>query len=396
MKKDECNLNTTKNIKIDSEDKKLAAYISLYFAVQAINSSIKNIVPMSDNMWQNLSLFCGVVLFIGFIYTLPIALKRNALTFFIAETIFSALYIISFCIGNADFDLLLKQALWTLCLCVPIGLYATMIISKQKILEYIRKTSYFVCPVVWIGLNNTDMAVQYNMSLSYTLLLPCILFMYNFSKKHNGIDFIYAAISLSGLVLFGARGPNVCILFYLLCYLFVILKFTKWKLILSIILGLIILCTTINYKLIINNIESVLYQNSIYSRNFILMVNNNLNYDSGRGLLFSYYNELIMQKPFFGWGIFGGWLDESLGPHNSLIECLLAFGIPIGVLLCLLFIALPFKMFIIKDNDLRDIIIIFSACNITKYFVSGNWLTTPIWFIFMFICLLPSTKRTIG
>lgn len=374
------------------DDREMSIFISLYFAIQALNASIKVIFPMPDDIWQTISLFFGIILLFELIYTIHIIIKKNGFVIFLMEIFFSLLYFISFYLGHADAMFLLRKSFWTLGVCIPLGCCAIAIKDKQYLMNILRKYCYVFSPLIWVGLLQSQIVQGYNMTLAYSLVLPICLFINNFFGKYSMIDFLYAIVSFVFVVLFGARGPILCVGTYIVCYYLFIIKFSRVKVMSSGILLCSLALMLLNFEFIFKNIVMGLEKFNIYSRTLILLANNEIAYESGRDLIFSYYWDLILQKPFWGWGIFGGWIEEGLGPHNALIECMLAFGVPIGGMLCILFILLPLIVLQIKDVSLKNIILVFFACNINEYFVSGNWLINPSWFIYIFLCLQSFNK----
>lgn len=60
--------------------------------------------------------------------------------------------------------------------------------------------------------------------------------------------------------------------------------------------------------------------------------------------------QLIAQKPFLEWGLLGGWIKKGSGPHNMIIEIMLAFGIITDGIISFILRLLQFRVFFVKDK----------------------------------------------
>ena len=99
--------------------------------------------------------------------------------------------------------------------------------------------------------------------------------------------------------------------------------------------------------------------------------------------IFKYYLDLAIQKPILGWGVLGGWIGKGSGPHNMLIEILLAFGGILGGIIIVSLLLSQLRVFFVKDKSTKDLILIYMSICIVLYFVSGNFLQKSDFFIFV-------------
>ena len=76
----------------------------------------------------------------------------------------------------------------------------------------------------------------------------------------------------------------------------------------------------------------------------------------------------------------------------NLIELIMAFGVFVGGILCIILVLMVFRMFYIKNPVLKDLTIIYCSSIIVLYFVSGNFLTNVNLFIFVALCFSEKIK----
>ena len=171
---------------------------------------------------------------------------------------------------------------------------------------------------------------EYNMAISYALLLPTLFQINEFYRSWRPINLVITCIAVVAILLYGARGPLICIAtMFMLKIIFdgknIIRKAISFILI-FVIISLIIMYSNQIGKLLLDLLAS----HNIYSRTIYTLVYGDITKSHGRDVLFKYYWKLIQEKPFIGWGVLGGWIRDGLGPHNMLLEYLLAFGYFVG------------------------------------------------------------------
>ena len=91
----------------------------------------------------------------------------------------------------------------------------------------------------------------------------------------------------------------------------------------------------------------------------------------------------------------GGWIGSGSGPHNMLLEFILAFGIIVGAVVCLFAVLLLVKTFLLHKSEHRELTFIFASNCVVLFLVAGNWLEKPEWFIFAALCLSAKTKTKV-
>lgn len=378
--------------KSHQEDIILSRFVAGYFLVSAINMSIKQLISFSPAISSLLSnIFMGL-LFVFLLISIRHMLRRKGVQFVFTEALFLLLYLISFLMGNADSDHLIKTSFWTLGVCIPVAFYAYAINDKQVLLDVLHKAGYYQSVILCITLLSMNDRSEYSMSASYALVLPTLLFFYSFFSNHRRLDLLLGIICTVLILLFGARGPLLCIAFYILFKIIFDLQMSLKKFLLVFAGGGIISYIIIAWNSVAAWLITFIQATGIHSRTVYSILHGTITQTSGRDDLFLYYWNLIFEKPLTGWGLLGGWLGPGSGPHNMLLELLLAFGVILGGLLCIFAIYLLFRMFFVPHGPLRELTLIFAACNFSKYLIAGFFLDSPIFFVFIILSLTKSIE----
>lgn len=370
----------------------LSLFVTSYFFVESLNMSIKQLLPVSAAVWKIMSL--GFMGLLGVLLLLSIGtmLKREGVAFLCTEAIFLSLYLISLLMGNASTLHLLQVGFWTLGVCLPLAFYVRAIRDKQILLDILRKAGYVQGVLLWATLYHMNATSTYSMSASYALLIPLLVCLSRFFTEKRICDLVFAAISALMIVLFGARGPLLCVAFYVLLQVCFLMKRGALKYTLLSVGALGIGVFAFARAWLIQVLTALMLRFGVYSRTLVQLINGHISSTSGRDDLFSYYWGLIQKNPLAGWGLLGGWLAPGSGPHNMLLEFLLAFGIIIGGLACIFAICLLFRVFFVPCGPLRELIAIFAACNFSKYIIAGFFLQSPEFFLFVILCFSTQSR----
>lgn len=368
------------------DDFRLSLFVAGYCLVQTLNMSIKQLLPVSALVWKIMSFGFMCLLAVLLLCSIGAMLKREGVAFFCAEAIFLFLYLVSFLMGNASTSHLLHVGFWTLGVCIPLAFYVHAVRDKQILLNTLRKAGYAQGILLWATLYHMNATSAYSMSASYALLIPLLVCLSRFFTEKRSCDLVFAVISALMILLFGARGPLLCVTFYVLLQVCFLMKGSVLKYTLLSVGALGIGVFAFARGWLIRVLTVLMLHFGVYSRTLVQLINGQITSSSGRDHLFSYYLGLIQQKPLTGWGLLGGWLAPSSGPHNMLLELLLAFGMVLGGALCIVAIGLLFRVFFLSRGPLRELTAIFAAYSITLYCVAGFVLQTPFFFVFAILC----------
>lgn len=378
----------------NSTDRRISWVVVAYYMVEAINMTIKSVFSISDRLWALMSLGFMVALGVLMMFSIKPVLERTHRAFIMVEMSMVVLFLISILQGHAELSLLLQHAFRALAVSVPMAFYVASIKNKQVFYNAILKGSYgLIIMLSFVFMMNRNIENYYTMSVSYAMLLPALLQINEFLENRRLVNFVFSIIAVMGITLFGARGPLLSIaVFFILRYFSSGNKFA-YKVVVGILgIGVAVL-VTMYFEQLGDSLIFFLSSRGIHSRTVYRLVQGNMLDSSGRDWLFGYYLELVNMKPFLGWGLLGGWINDGLGPHNMLIEFLLAFGYVGGGFLCIGAIGIVLRVFFVKEQPLWQLVTVYCAYNIVMFFVSGNFLEKVNWFIFIALSL--ASERTV-
>lgn len=378
-------------------DNKLSLFICTYILASSFNISIKTIFNIPGSSWQLISLLFELLIIGALIIAMPTILFREAGKLIISELIFGGLYLFSFLMGNAANALLINTGFWTLAVCIPLGIAGIAVYDKEILFNSLRIASYIEYPVLCVALLSMRTVGSYSMSVSYVLIFPVLFFLYDFFEKKKPIMLIFAIIGSALILVFGARGPLLCIAVYIAAkLLFERAAGNKNRIrtmALRLVVILAILLVIFNWEAILKIAEEFLYRNGISSYSLRRLINGQFAETAGRDELWNYYFGLTKQHPIIGFGVLGGWIGSGEGPHNMLLEYILAFGYIAGGIVSIISIILFFRSFKQDGTIESEIALILASYNFTMYLVSGDWLEKPMFFLFAYIALFSVGRK---
>lgn len=371
-------MNSNKNV----------VFILTLYIVQSLNMVVKIFIDQSSPLWNFISVVGMGTIFIVFLLTIPSILKKNGIVFFLSHILLLFIFITSIIQNIGMLPDLIYVYLWAI-ISLSCVFYIYSIYDIKLLYKRMYQISFFIVPVLSLGLilytkNNES---SYNMSLSYMIVVPFLFLIDSFFKSIRFYKLIIIITVLLIIILFGARGPLISIFFFI--FIISLSNTTNYRKILFILASFTIsTILLLNLNSILIYTANTLDRINFSSRNIRLLLSDYQFYNSGRTELFNYYLRLISEKPIFGWGILGGWIDISNGPHNMLIELLLSFGLIFGSIIILFIICIFLHSIIISiRNKQYSILLIFSSSIVPLFFVSGNIYEKYNLFIFLGIYL---------
>ncbi len=373
-------------------DKQLSTFICAYVLASSLNIATKTILQISDSAWSLVSYGFMTVIILTLIFALPTLITRRKTSLALVELIFILLYFISWVVGEVSQSFLLSTAFWTLAVCIPLCIAGIAIDNKEVLFNYLRITSFIELPFLCIALLRMRTVGSYSMSASYALILPVLYLIEDFFEKRSYIALGLGVCASALILIFGARGPFLCVALYAMVKLFSTknsLRIIIIRIGFIITVGLILLF----WGTIIQKIQSFLVNNGIHSYALQRLISGQITETAGRDALWKYYFGLIQQRPIFGYGLQGGWLGPGNGPHNMLLEFFLAFGIIGGGVLSVFSIFLLLFSVFRRNGKSGELILILAFHNFTMYLVSGNWLEKPLFFLFAALAIAEYKNR---
>lgn len=371
----------------DYEDMKISCFVIIFYFTQILNLTIKTILPIPESLYPKISMLFGIILFVSFFIAIVYVLKRSFILLFFSEIFWMGIFAISYLMDNAEPSLLLYNLVWVMFVCLPLGICVYSINNKEVLYNMFLKSSFGMTFILSLIFFFSPKDSYYNMSFSYALLVPTIFHINEWLKNGRKICLVFCLAEIIEIIIYGSRGTLVSIAFFFTLYFLFNKKNLIKKISIIIIASFILIAICTNFDKIGSALLKYLSGKGFYSRTLTLLFSDQISYDSGRFEILKYYIDLIAQKPFIGWGVLGGWLEKGLGPHNMIIEILLAFGIIIGGIISLLLVLLQFRIFFIKDRYTHDLMAVYMSICIVLFLISGNYLQNFNLFIFLGLIL---------
>lgn len=382
-------------IRDEKTDQQLAvALVALYF-IHFINNTAKGILPIPDFMWSLMS-YAGFALGgVLVVLVLPKALKRYPMAFIVVEAAGIILYCTSMIQNHDNLSIVLGRAFWTLGICIPMGYLAYAVYNKQILYNVMLKASYYMTALIslvfffnWFSSPGT-----YNMSFSYALLYPLLFHLDALSRKRDIVHLILSTYQILLILLYGSRGAVLCFSIFIIIKIVLSTKSTVRKTAIVGLGGLTVILFYVNFEAIGNSVLRAMSQNGYYSRTLNSFFNGSILQSSGRDSIRDKALDMIMRKPWTGWGM-GGEID-LLGtyPHNLFIEVLLNFGILMGGIACILVVANVIRVFFLHDGILQSLLFIYLCAGFIPLLLSSTYLKQYEFFIFLFLCIQANRKK---
>jgi len=372
-------------------EERICLPVACYYIVNTLNLSIKNAIPMSNNTWNALSNVFMLIIASMLLYAIIPVLRRSLYQFIIVEAVFGILYCISYFQGT-PIELLIEMSLWTFAVSIPLSIYVYSVRCHPVLYFTLLKWSVPIIIILFLtGFLFVSYDAEYNMAMSYAMLPFTLIQINEVYRTGHKLNWLLAGAGVLAILIFGARGPLIGIMTMLIYKTLDYKEQSKRNITTKVFILFVSIATVVYVFYKSNDITNILANHGIYSRTLNAIARGTILNASGRDQLVNYYWNLAMEKPFTGWGLLGGWTKIGSGPHNMLIELILAFGFIIGGTLSMIMIYLFIRPINLRKGVLKDLTIIYAATNINMLFVGGNILMKPN--LFIFIALLFSINK---
>ena len=222
--------------------------------------------------------------------------------------------------------------------CIPGYLIFRSIIDLDAFINRLRYGMYVVFglgTIYFFGYslrNNMEGLLQYDMSFSYTYVVPVLFFIYWGIKRKSIIHYIIACFGTVLIIIQGSRGALLCIVVYILLYLLKgNIKLGRKILYISIIA--ISSATLWTYRIQIGEyLNEILIAHGTRSRTIDYIISNTISNSNGRDAIASDAMNYILNNNLFGLGLYGDRVVLGTYPHNIFLELLMHLvGLLVGV-----------------------------------------------------------------
>ena len=238
----------------------------------------------------------------------------------------------------------------------------------------------------WEEYNDIGVLVKqrYNLVFGYKTMLCCIIFLFFFLEKRNILDLAGAGVSLLMEIRAGSRGPLICLVFFVVLYLF--LRARKLKMRYKVTISAVLLGAYYAISRYLDRIMafgiSILQKLHITSRTVDMLLNGEITDDHGRAEIARLSWDGIAKQGFFGMGPFGcrtiiaPYFNYGY-PHNIFLEFILDYGWVLGVLFLSILAIMILKVFRNRDREQTAVTMILLAMCV-KLAISGSYWSEPL------------------
>ena len=392
---------------VEKWDRRISWSLMYYYFANAVNYTVKSVFPISSSLWNLISLVIGISIGIVLLGSIRQVYKRSSKIFIDSYVIFGALYLIStlmIMFRGEPTNLIREIAISTFAFYIPVGTYAVSVCNKKILYDVMLKGSNVLFALMTFrilanyGLVNTvKEELEYSMSFGYILIVPT-LFHYNegFQKRKTTYMVLFI-LDVFGILLFASRGVLLSIFAFVLYKTFVSARSASTKVLYAMFFLVVYVLISSYGDVMLNRTIVALDNRGVSSRTLNMIEANAIDDDSGRNYLYKVSYEMILEKPFFGWGLGGEYYhfaerlnqpdaNTACSSHNGVLQAMVQFGV-IGGLLASLFIIIPiFGLKKIKDSYLKDIITIyFCAYAIPSVTISSGFFVQPQIAIYLYL-----------
>lgn len=333
-------------------------------------------------------LICKISTVLCFLYSLSSVLKRKSSLVILIYIIFTVILLLNYLFFEKNRIYLLSILVNFLLLCLPCFVYSFSIDDREMFRFITEKASFIIYIIgIFTGLlvfTNRISLGSYNMSISYYLLLPTIIYLNYFFEKVSCKYAVLVIISVIIMIGIGSRGAIPTIVVYLVLYQLINLKRMNRK---RFLLNVIILLSLVFGIVYFDNIVILLLNFfnvfGISSRSLLLFVNDPT-YLSGRDVI---YKEILYQlsmHPISGIGIAGDRaFTGGLYSHNIILEIMSGFGVIIGTGILILLFYVILKSLFSKDTKGSNIMLVWFTVGVVPLIFSGSYLQSYEFWIFL-------------
>nr|WP_300305459.1 O-antigen ligase family protein [uncultured Anaerostipes sp.] len=229
---------------------------------------------------------------------------------------------------------------------------------------------------------------SYSLSFGYRMILPCLIFIYNYIKNRNTLSLILSIVVFGMIFIGGSRGQLVCIAAFICLILFRFYSQSnnihKCVIILCLFIFFIII-SFIGVQNILNIIGNILESMGISSRTLDSLLTRNFTDDNSRFLIWGRAINAIKNGGFFGYGVYGdrpiiSSMHYAGYCHNIFLELMVNFGAVIGLLLSGIIVCRSIYIITIKeDNIWIDLFTIMFAISVQLLISMSFWYVMGFW-----------------
>jgi hypothetical protein len=236
-----------------------------------------------------------------------------------------------------------------------------------------------------------------DMGMSYSVLFPAMFLYYTYSETKNKLDLMFFLLGVAMILVFGTRGPFLCLIVFLLVFLF--LNYRQ-NAVMTINLLLVIGAIFIFLRPIMIVLMFLTRMVGLSTRIFESYLEDNLlNYEnsSGRNEIHEIlWNYIINDRGGIGYGFGSDRIISGFYAHNLVYEVWTDFGLYIGTFLLILFVFFIVKTFRkAYGSDSFNLFLMLLICSVGRLMLSSSYLQDLQFYFLIGFCVNILRSRNI-
>ena len=244
----------------------------------------------------------------------------------------------------------------------------------------------------YVNMYAADYTLQY-MTFSYHILLSTTFLTLLCFNKFTWSRFIFAAIGIVMIFLYGSRGAFFSIFIIALPYPFIHGKYKSHTKIIAFVLALLLcIIVFLNSNTITTYLLEVSEKYNIESRTLEYALEGKILDDSGRSSIQEY---LLSRLSLFGYGVYGDRiLANGFYAHNIFIEIFVHYGIIFGIVLTCILVSIILAGLFRTSRTKSVVTFTLLSAGFLKLLFSGSYLNQePAFYALLGLCVSTLSKQ---
>ena len=315
-------------------------------------------------------------------------------------------------LNQSDSTYYLEVAASSLAFAVPWMAVFYAVSRPARLLRYLQVASVIIILAglarLYLPSQRLGSAVEYSQYDGYQVLPAAVIFTDSFVRKPRILSAFLVITAVVLLLAAGARGPLLALVLYVVARGIVALRRRPpVALFVTAIASAVVWWFDRIILAIANALEQLFIVSGFSTRTLHRLIQGSFLEDRARGSLATYSIRLILDNPVAGVGVARDrlLLAEAMGirdpsiavkwyPHNLVLELLLQFGVFVGggLLVAIAILVVRAALNVI-ETPMSSVVLIFVGIGLAPLMVSGSYLTSPLFFALLGLCLTARRRR---
>ncbi len=298
--------------------------------------------------------------------------------------------------------------------CLPLLLFGSCVRDYKKVYKYLLNVMiifviFSIISYLLFGIKLND-EESYSQQQAYRFLLPAIVLICD-TLEHFSLKCFFSFLICIFLILaYGARGPLVAVVCFVIFYLLFSVKknMTKKNKLSLFIIFIIVIIALSKYGNSFYMLSGVFDNMNMSSRTVTMITDGTMLEDDARNSLATICYEGIMKNPILGVGpandrnYIAQYFhsdEDNTGkyPHNFFLEVLLQFGVLLGAIIVFVFFRIIYKAYKnSQDRFYSNLLLVLFAAFFVPLMYSGSYLIQEGVYLLLAFCISKRNKSSLN